>query len=107
MKIDLHPVGPVDRSQERRTHPVSSSPSGQTERTQTEGTAQAPDLTRLSVDRERIEKLSSSLTQLPDIRQDRVDAIQKALFNGTFSVSNEQIAESVLTELLGEILSGR
>jgi flagellar biosynthesis anti-sigma factor FlgM len=78
--------GPGDRSAMR--DPATGAPSIQDE-------------ARLSVDSERIGLLQSKIAQLPDVRQDRVAALQSALQQGRYQISNDQIAASMLNEFLG------
>ncbi len=54
----------------------------------------------LSVDRDAIQLLESKLSHLPDVRQERVEALQRAISEGRYNVSSEQIAGAVLSELL-------
>ncbi len=40
-----------------------------------------------------------AMSQLSDVRQDRVAALQKAIETGTYSVSTEQVAEKLIQEI--------
>ena len=59
------------------------------------------DQAQLSVARDKIDQLQVELNRLPEVRQDRVQALQRALKEGRYRVSNEQIAEAVFSEFLG------
>jgi negative regulator of flagellin synthesis FlgM len=56
------------------------------------------DQATLSSDAVRFSNLSSQLSNVPEIRQDRVAQVSQALQNGTYSVSNKQIAQSMLRD---------
>ncbi len=42
--------------------------------------------------------LQETLSTTPDIRQERVDAIKKAMDAGTYNVSNSQLADAMVNE---------
>ena len=48
----------------------------------------------------RIQQLSARLQHMPDDRQDRVGALAQAIREGRYNVSPEQIAHSILTNLV-------
>lgn len=48
----------------------------------------------------RIQELSARLQQMPDDRQDRVEALAQAIREGRYNVSPEQIARSILTNMV-------
>lgn len=54
----------------------------------------------LSVDRDTVQLLESKLSHLPDVRQERVEALQRVISEGRYNVSSEQIAGAVFSELL-------
>lgn len=47
----------------------------------------------------RIQELSAKLQQMPDDRQNRVEALAQAIREGRYSVSPEQIARSILSNM--------
>ena len=59
------------------------------------------DQAQLSVAQDKIDQLQAELSRLPEVRQDRVQALQRALKEGRYRVTNEQIAEAVFSEFLG------
>ena len=67
---------------------------------------QQGDEANLSSDAVRLSELSTSLSSVPEIRQERVTAVSQALQNGTYSVSNEQIADSMMRDFQPSSLSG-
>lgn len=54
----------------------------------------------LSSDGVTYTKLSSSLSSVPEIRQERVTPLRQALQNGSYQVSNQQIAKSMQQDYL-------
>jgi flagellar biosynthesis anti-sigma factor FlgM len=64
------------------------------------------DQAQLSASQSRVQDLQAQLTRLPDVRQDRVTALQKALGNGSFNVSDEQLADAMLGDFFGPVTSG-
>ncbi len=56
------------------------------------------DRAHLSSDALQLSNLSSSLANVPEIRQGRVAAVQQAVQNGNYAVSNQQIAQSMLRD---------
>jgi flagellar biosynthesis anti-sigma factor FlgM len=54
------------------------------------------DQTNLSPDATKLSDLSAALSNVPEIRQERVGLVSQALQNGSYSVSNQQIAQSML-----------
>ena len=57
------------------------------------------DQTFLSVDSKHVEQLKATISQLPDIRQERVSAVRGAIENGSFKVSDQQLADSIQADL--------
>ena len=57
------------------------------------------DKTEFSSEAQTLAKLSSQMGSVPDVRQDRVATLRQAIQNGTYSVSNEQIAQSMLRDM--------
>jgi flagellar biosynthesis anti-sigma factor FlgM len=62
----------------------------------------SPDEVQFSVDGEKVQQLKAGLDGLPDLRQDRVVALQQAIEEGSYNVSPRQIAQAMSSELLGE-----
>jgi flagellar biosynthesis anti-sigma factor FlgM len=55
------------------------------------------DTATLSQDQGRIKTLAAQVTQLPEIRQEKVAALQRAIAEGNYRVTPEQSAEALLT----------
>ena len=60
---------------------------------------QAPDATELSSDI-RLSGLLAKAAAAPDVRQERVDQLRQAIASGTYSVSDEQLADAMLRDLM-------
>jgi negative regulator of flagellin synthesis FlgM len=58
------------------------------------------DQTQLSVDSGTVQELKVKLSQLPDVRQERVNALRQALGDGSYQVSSQQLADAMGTDLL-------
>lgn len=56
------------------------------------------DQANLSSDGLQLSNLSSTLANVPEIRQGRVQAVSQAIQNGNYSVNNEQIAQFMLRD---------
>jgi flagellar biosynthesis anti-sigma factor FlgM len=53
------------------------------------------DQTKLSGDSGAAQQLKTMLSQVPEVRQDRVDALRQALGNGSYKVSDHQLADAI------------
>lgn len=56
------------------------------------------DQASLSPDATQLSNLSMALSNVPDVRQERVQAVSGAIQNGSYSVSNQQIAGAMLRD---------
>lgn len=106
MKIDPNVPLPENISSQRAEQSSSATAPAPSEK-ETLAPKGALDQARLSVDLERVNQLQTELARLPEARQERVEALQRAMQEGSFQATNEQIADSILSELLGESLSNR
>jgi len=61
------------------------------------------DQTQLSASQSRVQDLRAELARLPDVRQDRVSALQKAIRNGSFHASDLQLANAMLGDLFAPV----
>lgn len=57
------------------------------------------DKTEFSSEAQAFAKLSAQIGNVPEVRQDRVATLRQAIQNGTYGVSNEQIAQSMLRDM--------
>ncbi len=71
-----------------------------------EGTIASPDQPAaeesrpdLSPDSQQIRSKQNEMNKLPEIRKDRISQIQRAIENGTYSVSAEKLAKKIIQEL--------
>jgi len=62
----------------------------------------SPDQAQFSVDGETVEQLKAGLANVPDVRMDRVVALQQAITTGNYNVSGQQIAQAMSSDLLGK-----
>jgi flagellar biosynthesis anti-sigma factor FlgM len=58
------------------------------------------DQAQLSVDNSTLQQLKASLAQLPEVRQDRVDALRQAVSTGNYQVSDQQLGGAIGSDLL-------
>ncbi|MGH9325412.1 MAG: flagellar biosynthesis anti-sigma factor FlgM [Terriglobia bacterium] len=68
---------------------------------QSGGSAGTEQGVEVSLSETGIQALTTQLASLPSIRQDRVQALQQAVSNGTYQVSNKQIANAIHADLFG------
>ncbi|HLH08491.1 MAG TPA: flagellar biosynthesis anti-sigma factor FlgM [Terriglobales bacterium] len=94
MRIDLNlaNTNSVDSSRPTKTN-VSKS-------VDLSSVAARQDATQLSPEIQRVSALEAQLAQLPEVRSDRVAELQQAIRNGSYSVSADQIANSMLADSL-------
>jgi flagellar biosynthesis anti-sigma factor FlgM len=59
------------------------------------------DKAQLSVDSARIEQLKAALSSVPEVRQERVDALRQAMSNGTYQVTDQQLADAIASYNMG------
>jgi flagellar biosynthesis anti-sigma factor FlgM len=62
--------------------------------------ASAPDTDQasLSSDALKLSNLSAALSNVPEIRQERVASLSQALQNGSYSVTDQQIAQAMIRD---------
>lgn len=65
-----------------------------------------PDEVQFSIDREKVQRLKSDLDGMPDLRQERVAVLRQALEAGSYKVPNQQTAEAMSFDLLGQRVMG-
>jgi len=59
------------------------------------------DRAELSIDQARVHALAAQVNSLPEVRQEKVAALARALRNGEYKVSPEQTADAMLSEISG------
>jgi len=72
----------------------SSNPQGQTAAVNT-----TQDQAQLSVDGSRIEQLRAGLSSVPEVRQERVNALRQAIGQGSYQVTDQQLAGAIYSQM--------
>jgi negative regulator of flagellin synthesis FlgM len=62
------------------------------------------DQAQLSVDNETIQQLKTNLSQVPEVRQERVNALRQAVSNGSYQVSDQQLTDAIGSDQLTGLL---
>jgi negative regulator of flagellin synthesis FlgM len=62
-------------------------------------TPNADDIAHLSSGSDAVQRLKMQLHTVPDVRQQRVDELSQAISNGTYKISPQGIANTMLAEL--------
>ena len=72
---------------------------------QNPSTAVSPgqDQAQLSVDNGTIQQLKANLSQVPEVRQERVSALRQAISSGSYQVSDQQLSNAISSDLLGQV----
>jgi flagellar biosynthesis anti-sigma factor FlgM len=95
MRIDLGaiiPEGP-DSGQSRKSGLGAASGASISE------AAGGGDIAKLSREQGRVQEFAYQVTQLPEIRQDKVAALQRAIGEGSYRVGPEQTAEALVSAM--------
>jgi flagellar biosynthesis anti-sigma factor FlgM len=53
------------------------------------------DQAQLSANSGAVQQLKTMLSQVPEVRQDRVDALRQAIGNGSYQVSDQQLGDAI------------
>jgi anti-sigma28 factor (negative regulator of flagellin synthesis) len=61
----------------------------------------AADVANPSADYVRAQALTATLSQLPDVRQEKVAALAEMVRSGTYAVTPEQTAEALMAHMAG------
>jgi flagellar biosynthesis anti-sigma factor FlgM len=91
MKINLN----ITRPEGQDAGPAVKGASGEAAAVQA-GDGSAGAVARFSADLSRVPDLVTALASLPEIRQEKVSALQQAVRAGTYQVAPEHTAEAVL-----------
>jgi flagellar biosynthesis anti-sigma factor FlgM len=59
------------------------------------------DVAKLSPDYARVQALTAAVSQLPEIRQDKVAALAEMIRSGNYAVSSEQTANALVSHMAG------
>jgi len=57
------------------------------------------DEAQLSVANATVQQLKANLSQVPEVRQDRVDALRQAVNSGSYQVSDQQLSDAIGSDL--------
>jgi len=55
----------------------------------------------LSADLKKVQVLKTQLENMPEVRQEKVQELQKAISDGTYKVDSGKIADAMISDLLG------
>lgn len=58
------------------------------------------DQAQLSIDDDTLQRLKTNLSQVPEIRQERVAALSQAVSNGSYHISDQQLSDAMASDLL-------
>lgn len=64
------------------------------------GTAESTASDSVDISNGGVSRLAAQLDTVPEVRQDKIEELQKQIANGTYKVPAEQLAEIVLDELV-------
>jgi len=64
------------------------------------GSRVAPDEARLSLDHARVQALEAQARNYPEVRQDKVEPLQRALASGAYQPDASRTAEAMYNEML-------
>jgi flagellar biosynthesis anti-sigma factor FlgM len=65
--------------------------------------AAGEDTAQLSFAGGAVSALKSRLASMPEVRQERVQALRQALASGAYRVNSQQLADAVFNDLLGSV----
>lgn len=101
MKIDNDPKTNILDSLVRSNQVKSAKDSG----SETKVSGDTTDKVELSARQEEIARLTERVKAAPDVRQEKVDQIQKAVASETYNVKGELVARSILkSQFLDQVL---
>jgi len=99
MRIDA----PISVPENLQTPKASrSGSSGQQGRSVPVGSGQ--DHAQLSADGATVQQLKARLSQVPEVRQERVEALRQAVGSGNYRVSDQQLGDAIASDILGKII---
>jgi flagellar biosynthesis anti-sigma factor FlgM len=93
MRIDLNAIVP------EAPDPGKSTKSGSQVASGSSSAGFGGDTAKLSQNQGRVQDLVSQVKQLPEIRQDRVAALQRAIDEGSYQVTPGQAAEALISAM--------
>ena len=97
MRIDPQ----IPAAENTGTSRVNDAQSGAAKGASTAITNGPNDTVQLSSGQATVRQLVAQLSQIPEIRQDKVNALAAQIQSGNFQRSNEQVAGAITSQLLG------
>lgn len=81
--------------------PARGANTGSTQAPENASVLQGTPSSEVSLSQTGVQALKAQLANVPDIRQERVQALQKAVENGSYNPSNQEIASAIHADLFG------
>lgn len=91
-------IPPADNT---TTDRISGSVQGQTQSTPAQVPSQPNDTVQLSSTQGTVRQLAAHVDQVPDVRQQKVDALRAQVQSGSYQPSNQSAAGAIVNELFG------
>ena len=83
---------------------TNSQPTANTDK-QINGTASVPEeKVSLSEQARDVQNIKKAINELPDVRQEKVDALKEKINQGTYDVNGEKVAQKMIGESLLDII---
>jgi flagellar biosynthesis anti-sigma factor FlgM len=93
-------IDPNARSTETQAAGQAAASNQRATVTPASGEGLAGDTAQLSLDQARIQALATQVNALPEVRQEKVAALGRAVRQGSYQVSPQQTADAMIAELL-------
>jgi flagellar biosynthesis anti-sigma factor FlgM len=75
--------------------PKAANAGSSTAQGSTASVGSSQDQAQLSANSGTVQQLQTALSQVPEVRQDRVDALRQAMSNGSYQVSDQQLGDAI------------
>jgi len=62
------------------------------------------DQAQLSVNSQTIQQLKASLSQVPEVRPERVEALRQAVRSGNYQLSDQQLSDAIASDKLAQVV---
>jgi flagellar biosynthesis anti-sigma factor FlgM len=85
---------------ENQQTPKVAGPGSSVQQSHSAPVGSGQDQAQLSANNDTIQNLKASLSQVPEVRQDRVDALRQAVSSGSYQVSDQQLGDAIGSDLL-------
>ncbi|MGH9377674.1 MAG: flagellar biosynthesis anti-sigma factor FlgM [Terriglobia bacterium] len=93
------PDAASSNSKVENQNPARGANTGSTQAPGNAGVSQGT--SEVSLSQTGVQALKAQLANVPDIRQERVQTLQKAVENGSYKPSNQEIASAIHADLFG------